>query len=265
MKVNFYDQIAKSYDDDFLGLYRTTHKIIIQQIQTIQHTNSILDLCVGTGNFIIELARNIYFNQFIGVDISKKMLEVAKAKIPFQWTAIQKNALHIENTILPESQDLILSHFLDDFIPSEESLPMCYRLLKPGGFLSTVTTTKEQYDEFFYQQINKNKIIKIVDIPKQIEKASIANSQQDHIKSVEKHGFSVVNTQTLNLPVKLKSAKDLIDLGYHSGWLANYLSKFSPLQIHLLKMFLYLLQAPGINVYPLNFKFHCSLLLVQKK
>lgn len=268
MKHNIYDSIAAKYDTDSFNILKHAHDAAIFQIKNhLQQADSILDLGMGTGNFIIALSKFIKFNQFTGVDLSSKMIARAQAKITFPWTAIVDSAQNINQYVAPLSQDLIIMQFLYDFVPPEQLLKICYQLLKPGGWLSIASTHKQQYqDKVFIAEYNKHAYLydklKIRDA---INQSKTLGSHSLHLDLIQQQGFTIVAENTLIEPILLKDAKQLWALFYDSGWMASYFSQFSTLSKTAIKGIAYLLQLPIFHTYPMKLNCHLSIVLAQKK
>ena len=74
---NAYDRWAENYDKDKNPHTTVEHKYVLKAIDAKQH-EIILDAACGTGKYAVEFFRNgatVY-----GIDISKKMIDVAKSK-----------------------------------------------------------------------------------------------------------------------------------------------------------------------------------------
>jgi len=77
--VNFFNKIAKYYDK-ILGFWlNRVFKRLLKEIN-IENNSVILDAGCGTGNLLNILSKNKTFKLY-GVDISPKMLEIAKMKL----------------------------------------------------------------------------------------------------------------------------------------------------------------------------------------
>lgn len=114
-------------------------------IKKLQGKVKILDVCCGTGSFSIEIF-NVYKGsaQVFGIDLNEKMLSVAKERydnISFQLADAAK--LPFEN----ETFDAITISFATRNIAINEkyflnTLKEFFRVLKKGGFLVSLETTK---------------------------------------------------------------------------------------------------------------------------
>ena len=137
-----YDQIAKSYESDYsderVGKSVEAENFFIQELMPYQGLGTVLDCGCGTGMFLDLF--NIDEKNYTGIDISQKMLDIAKKKYP--------------------RNNFIKSDFLDfnglyDFVISLFAIPDClglqtinksYKMLNKGGvFVSTFINKNGSY------------------------------------------------------------------------------------------------------------------------
>ncbi len=266
-----YNSVADTYDADFLGVNAQARGIVLSQIKNhVKESDRILDVCIGTGQTAVELGKIFHFHRFIGCDISDKMIEQAKKKIPFSWTVVCDDCRNLEQYIEPGSQDLILCHLLNDFVPLEALLPLFYRLLKPGGYLSNLGSTKQQCSaapeifqgsllaRLFYKKVMKESL------DAAILTSGCLDSHLEGIELMKQHRFAVIDEQEKGVSIVLDSAKESWKLAYEAGWANRYLSSLSPWQLRLIKLCLQLFQLPLLNIYPLKFRMLFSCILAQK-
>lgn len=80
---NMFDNLAQDYDKMnniiSLGSHKIIKKIAVDRIK-IQKNSKILDICTGTGDIAIYLAKKYPESKVIGIDFSEKMLEIASEK-----------------------------------------------------------------------------------------------------------------------------------------------------------------------------------------
>jgi len=107
----------------------------------------ITDVATGTGDLLLywrerALKHGIKVNQYIGVDPSVGMLEVAKEKVDFAGFLEGKaQALPLEN----ESTDIIsISYGIRNVVDRVEALEEFNRVLKPGGMVVILEFTKQE-------------------------------------------------------------------------------------------------------------------------
>jgi len=82
--VNLFGTVHQRYDllNHVLSLYldKGWRKSLVEQTHSV-HLRKILDVCTGTGDLAIELARRYPDTQIIGIDISDQMLKIGIGKI----------------------------------------------------------------------------------------------------------------------------------------------------------------------------------------
>jgi len=139
-KVNdLFAAIARRYDllNDLqsFGLHRLWKRRVVN-LAKVQPGNRALDLCCGTGDIALALARN--GAETIGLDFSEKMLEVAQ-------TRFQNSKLKIQNLKLIQgdaqqipfadnSFDAVtVGYGLRNLTSWEKGLEEMFRVAKPGG------------------------------------------------------------------------------------------------------------------------------------
>lgn len=95
---------------------------------------TVLDLGCGFGEHCVRMAR-AGADKVVGIDLSEKMLKVAKAENSAPNIAYYRMAME-EISKIEEYFDLVVSslafHYVEDF---EGLIRDCYDLLKPGGML----------------------------------------------------------------------------------------------------------------------------------
>ena len=136
----FWDKVSFKFD-------KRSHKIDQTEIKTLEKTKKylnvndiVLDYGCGIGTIAIEISRNV--KKIHGIDISQKMIDVAKRKAAERNI---KNLHFTQSTIFDErykrgSFDVILAfnilHFLED---TQQVMTKINELLKPEGLIISVT------------------------------------------------------------------------------------------------------------------------------
>ena len=102
----------------------------------------VLDLGVGTGTFLARLkALGGEDVQPFGLDLSGKMIDLARAKVP-DLVAEVGNAADLDAHFPGQSFDLICTHFVTGFVPMSELAPKIRDRLDVGGCWSFVGGTR---------------------------------------------------------------------------------------------------------------------------
>ena len=113
---NLFSRVAPRYDllnnVISLGTQKIWRHEIFNQLQ-IKPTDNALDVCCGTGDLAIALAKRISAGRVTGLDFNKEMLEIANEKTKM-----------IGNLFLVQGDAMAL--------PFDDSSEI-YRVLKPGG------------------------------------------------------------------------------------------------------------------------------------
>ena len=136
----FWDKMAKYFDREERKDDPTNIKIIEKTRNRLKITDNVLDYGCGTGTAAIEIASSV--KTVKGIDISSKMIEVAKGK------TVERNVKNIDfaqTTIFDEklkkgSFDVILCFYLLHLV--EDTPKVMHRineLLKSGGLIISAT------------------------------------------------------------------------------------------------------------------------------
>lgn len=142
-----FDVISSRYDKlneiMTLGLNLAVKIKAIKNVP-IKSDFNVLDVCCGTGDISIYIAKNVVKDgRVIGVDFSVKMLEIAKnkAKDIKNITFIEADALHLP---FEDNQfDVCFISFgLRNLEDLKKGLEEMKRVVKPGGFVVNIDTGK---------------------------------------------------------------------------------------------------------------------------
>lgn len=138
--VSTYNKVARTYTDKYFN-DTADFPYIDKFLQLLKPGSRILDIGCGPGSFsryIHEKGFNIE-----GIDLSEEMLKIAKQKVPnVNFKLMDMRKLDHENN----SFDGLLLAYSLIHIPSKEILETLngfYRVLKPGGFIMTITQAGE--------------------------------------------------------------------------------------------------------------------------
>src|SRR5262249_18365247 len=119
-----YDEvIASHYDRDPQSVIGDSLDRAIAQILKVQRGGDdgaplkILDVGMGTGRFLEKLnARTGRPIQPFGLDLSEKMVDVARLRLP-ELTAVVDDAANLDDHFQSDSFDLVSTHFVTGFVP----------------------------------------------------------------------------------------------------------------------------------------------------
>ena len=214
------------------GSISESHQCAINQI-TQAHLGlkthyKVLDLGVGNGAFLEKLKIHMPLAEFTGIDVSKDMLKRAHESLPL--TTIETSATEASHYLPHHSQDLVLAHFINAYIPINTLFKEAKLLTKANGHFSIITTT---YDSFpVAQQLLANFISQesllssiVGHYYKAIVKSTtVAASEEELLQAFEKHQFSVLQHQRLYIPITLNNIDELAQFGIEGTWFLNTLS-----------------------------------------
>jgi len=152
--VDMFDQIASTYDlanrvlsfgIDISWRKKGCNKAF--EYLALKEIEQIVDVATGTGDLLLhwrnEAAKNgIKVKNFIGIDPSKKMLEIAKQKVEFaKFLEGKAQQLPLEDS---SSEIISISYGIRNVVDRVEALKEFYRVLKPGGMVVILEFTKQE-------------------------------------------------------------------------------------------------------------------------
>lgn len=228
-----YNSIADHYATaNRFGAINISHECAIQQIVKAHLGNKphykVLDLGVGDGSFLHHLQAHIPDSKFTGIDISAEMLKHAKATLPL--TAIESSATEASHVLPHHSQDLVLAHFINAYIPIEKLFHQAKLLTRANGHFSIITTTydsfpnaQRQLAEFVAQESILSRIVghyyKGI-----IKNTTVAAGEDALMSAFTQHQFEVIAHQRLSIPITLNNIDELALFGIEGTWFLNSLS-----------------------------------------
>lgn len=146
--TNYYRKVAKIYDFN-RGLFLFGRKRLIKKLsEQYPQLPRILEVGCGTGTVLLELYRRYPNSQIVGLDLSEKMLAVARQKTVdiANITLIQGK---FDTDFIHQSFDLVVfSYALSVFPDLETTLALTQQQLVPGGVIAMVDFFDSNYDLF---------------------------------------------------------------------------------------------------------------------
>ncbi|NPA04230.1 MAG: bifunctional demethylmenaquinone methyltransferase/2-methoxy-6-polyprenyl-1,4-benzoquinol methylase UbiE [Epsilonproteobacteria bacterium] len=152
--VKMFDQIASRYDlanrvlsfgSDIFWRKEACKKAY--RLYDNKNIQKVVDVACGTGDMLrfwekVAKQEGVEVKEFIGVDPSKKMLEIAKKKFPnFSFLQAYAQNLPLEN----ESSDIVsITYGLRNVTQRKEALKEFFRILKPKGILVILEFTRKE-------------------------------------------------------------------------------------------------------------------------
>lgn len=154
-------------------------------LSKIKEGNVVLDLGSGAGFDVFLAAKRVgNTGRVIGVDITKKMIEKAKANLKkYGYKNVEFKLGDIENLPLADNSiDVIISNCVINLAPNKEKVfSESYRVLKKGGrmYVSDIVLLEKLKKE---QLMNNSLLVGCV---------AGAMQKEDYIKTMEKVGFKI--------------------------------------------------------------------------
>jgi SAM-dependent methyltransferase len=228
-----YNELASHYGAaDRFGSISESHRVAIDQVRHehlgLRDGYKVLDFGVGDGAFLAKLQKIMPGANFTGIDISSEMLSQAKKNLAL--TAIEASAIDANRFLPAHSQDLVLAHFINAYVPLHPLFHQASLLTRSNGYFSFITTTYESFpvaQQNLAQFVSKNSLIsKIVGhYYKSIVKNTTVASGIDELMTVfEEHRFKVVDHQRLRIPITFRDIEDLVLFGIEGTWFLNSIS-----------------------------------------
>ena len=228
-----YNQIAENYATaNRFGSISDSHAIAIEQMMKFHLGNiphyKVLDLGVGDGAFLQKLLTIMPNADFTGIDVSSEMLKRASEALSLK--TIESSAADANRFLPPRSQDLVLAHFINAYIPINILFDEAKLLTRANGHFSMITTT---YDSFPVAQqqlaefISEDSILSSVvgHYYKSIVKnTTVAANKEELFLAFTKHQFEIVEHHRLEIPITLNNIDELALFGIEGTWFLNSLS-----------------------------------------
>ncbi|BCA94918.1 small-molecule methyltransferase IraA [Legionella antarctica] len=228
-----YNQIAENYASaNRFGAISESHFVAIEQMKkfylgTKPHYK-VLDLGVGDGAFLQKLHQVMPKADFTGIDVSSEMLKRAREALPLK--TIEGSATDAGRFLPPHSQDLVLAHFINAYIPINSLFDEAKILTRANGHFSMITTTydsfpvaQQQLAEFVAQDSILSSVVghyyKSI-----VKNTTVAANRDELILAFKQHHFEVIDHHRLEIPITLNNIDELALFGIEGTWFLNSLS-----------------------------------------
>lgn len=224
---NKHDAIANRF-----GAVSKSHQVAIEQIKHFylgeKPNYKVLDLGVGNGTFLQQLATAMPQAEFTGIDVSTEMLRQARQTLPLK--TIEGSAAEAERYLPPHSQDLVLAHFINAYIPLSSLFNEAKLLTRANGHFSLITTT---YDSFPIAQqrlaefIAQDSLISSVIghyYKSMVKNTTVAASEEELMLAFKQYQFEIIAHQRIEIPIVLNNIDELAAFGIDGTWFLNNLS-----------------------------------------
>jgi len=228
-----YNNIAGHYATaNRFGSISESHKCAIAQIKRadlgLRPHYKVLDLGVGNGSFLQKLQQQMPTAEFTGIDISSDML--VKAREALALKTIETSATEASHYLPHHSQDLVLAHFINAYIPINTLFNQANLLARANGHFSLITTTYESFPaaqqqlaDFIAKEALLSSIVghyyKAI-----VRNTTVAAGEEELINAFNRHGFQVIEHQRLHIPITLHNIDELALFGIEGTWFLNSIS-----------------------------------------
>ena len=201
--IALFDKYAIQYQEKYmdLGLYNDSFELFCK---TVERENAeILEIACGPGNITKYLLRKRPDFKILGIDLSSRMIELAKINNPSAEFQIM-DCRNIDK--ICKKYDAVMCGFCLPYLSKEEALKLISDvslLLKSNGILY-ISTMEDDYNKSGWEGSSSGGN----------EKMYIHYHQADYLtKALIENGFKILDLQHLESPGDHKaSAKDLVML-----------------------------------------------------
>jgi len=233
MLKEMYNNLASQYDmADQFGSISESHREAIAQITRATSLDKpdcrVLDLGVGDGAFLKKLQQGLPSAEFTGVDVSGEMLKRAQKALTL--TTIETSATEVQKFLPPHSQDLVLAHFINAYIPIQALFDSVGTLARSNGYFSFITTTYDSFpvaQKYLADFIAEGTLLSSVvgHYYKSILKnTTVAAGEQELFDVFKQYDFEILEHKRFHLPVVLNNIDELALFGIEGTWFLNSLS-----------------------------------------
>lgn len=225
-----YDEIiASRYDFDPHSVIGDSLDRAVAQIQGNLAAGGnedlhVLDLGVGTGRFLEKLrgAAGLNIRPF-GLDISRAMIDVARARIPDLVAAID-DAANLDEYFRGQAFDLACTHFITGFVPLGVLAPKVGNKLKAGGWWTFVGGTREGFPVL--QDKANSKLFRWLFGTNELDVGQFVCNPADQRTveaELEQNGFAVRACETFRPTFRFKDLNEFLEFAYYGGWLTPFI------------------------------------------
>ncbi len=227
-----YDEIiAPHYDLDPLQVTTNALGMALGHLAAaeLERTSSgpldVFDVGIGTGVFCERLrsASRLPIRPH-GLDISERMLEVAKTRIPDLRVA-RDDAANLGRHF-PDCQfDLICTHFITGFVPISVLAPEVHRRLKPGGYWSFVGGTSQGFPEL--RRVARSPLIRRLHGGRELDLGNLKTPfDQSAVESVmREHSFRVQSAETFAPRLDFADFDAFMAFAWRGAWLTPFIEQ----------------------------------------
>lgn len=257
--AQIYDQfVADHFDEDHFQIYQDARNLALEQIRARIPGGKlgILDLGMGTGEWLLKLGQSFPDAECHGVELSQKMIEQAQRKFAEQKRTVRifhEDANHFGRHIGSEAMDLITVHFVLNYIDRKRVIAEAFRSVKPGGLFSVASSTHESFSvlhDLAKQFLPAEEIKAQFLIPEDL------GELEDDLRNA---GFRIAEGRVFRKAVRFEDFDHFYHFAMHSGWLADpiFLKHMSHEQLGMYREF-------GKTLFPLEDHFQAAIVLAER-
>lgn len=228
-----YNEIASQYANaDCFGGISKSHNCAISQIKDLDIDRKphckILDLGVGDGAFLRKISRYFPMAELTGIDVSAEMLK--QAANGFALTTIEASAAEASQYLPTHSQDLVLAHFINAYVPMHVLFKQAQMMTRANGYFSVITTTYESFpvtQQHLANFIAKESILSSIVghyYKSVVKNTTVATGQDELLQSIRDHKFEIIDHQRIQIPISFNNIDELAFFGIEGAWFLNCLS-----------------------------------------
>lgn len=215
-----YDWLAPEYDRDVYGLLGSGRNAALAQVRAhVKGSDAmqVVDLGAGTGESLVVLRDAFPGAKLAGVDISAEMLAVAAKKTAVR--TIVADAAKVAEHFDPATVDLALMHFITTFIDVPGTLRGCREVLRPGGYLSVVSSVMGAFPNLL-----RDIGLKIASLEEIMAVNPVPAGTDALGDAMRRAGLEVVAIEEVVKPVTFPSAQECLDFGLKSGFFTHIIN-----------------------------------------
>jgi SAM-dependent methyltransferase len=178
---------------------------------------------MGTGRFFEKLKPHVGPIEPFGIDISEKMIEIARLRIPALEAAVD-DAANLDSHFLGTAFDLVCTHFVTGFVPMSLLAGKIHERLAPGGYWSLVGGAKAGFPAL--QKKARAPGVKWLFGGRTLQVDDMVcnpANQKEVTTTLESYGFTIRACETFTPPLYFKDFNAFMEFAYYGGWLTPFI------------------------------------------
>ena len=228
MKIEkLYDKIAETYNQKASAdvLSEANNNAFSLITQHVKQPGSVLGLGIGDGVCMLPYRDHYPQAKLYGLDVSENMLK--KAKQLLNCDVFHGDISQTSSLITKDKFDLILAHFVSAYVPIATTLHECKKVLNKNGLVSVVTNTTASFSkmQLVLDKLAKsnNPFNKLINCHvKQALKTIYVPDDAAHLQQIfESSGMQLHELKSVDIPISLKTEKDVFEFFIDGGWFAS--------------------------------------------